>query len=274
MKRCARVDSEAGSPIEKSARLGAPIWKRFVDVCLIVVTAPAWLMMMLVISAGIKFLSPGPVLYRQERVGFRGGRFLCLKFRTMHTGANTMTHEKLMADLIRSNRPMTKLDARDSRLIPLAWMLRSSGLDELPQLFNVLRGEMSLVGPRPCTPSEYDACSTAQRARSDTLPGLTGLWQVSGKNRTTFNEMIELDLRYVRTRTLRLDLVILLRTHQVLLVQMTQTLGTRKVNGPSSADMLPAQARMRAIFGTCFTRATDRTISVAVPQGRSPSNPH
>jgi lipopolysaccharide/colanic/teichoic acid biosynthesis glycosyltransferase len=112
-----------------------------------------------------------------------------------------------------SNAPMTKLDTRgDARVIPLGGMLRSTGLDELPQLINVFRGEMSLVGPRPCLPKEYDKHLPWQKERFRTLPGLTGLWQVSGKNRTTFNEMIELDLKYVRTRSLWLDLKILFRT--------------------------------------------------------------
>ena len=95
-----------------------------------------------------------------------------------------------------SNTPMTKMDSKgDPRIIPFGWLLRSSGLDELPQLINVLRGEMSLVGPRPCLPYEYDRYLPWQRERFAAVPGLTGLWQVSGKNRTTFVEMIQLDIK-------------------------------------------------------------------------------
>lgn len=195
------------------------------------------------IGLGIKLLSPGPALFRQERVGFRGRRFMCLKFRTMHNGANTVAHEKHLAELIKTNRPMTKLDGQDPRLISLARIVRSTGLDELPQLFNVLRGEMSLVGPRPCTPSEYDAYTAEQRKRTDTLPGLTGLWQVSGKNRTTFNEMVELDVRYLKTMSFRGDLAILFRTPKVLLEQLTETLVERKTKVMPSPEALPVQIR-------------------------------
>jgi lipopolysaccharide/colanic/teichoic acid biosynthesis glycosyltransferase len=101
-----------------------------------------------------------------------------------------------------ANQPMTKLDRRgDKRLTPAGRLLRALGLDELPQLINVLRGEMSLVGPRPCLPSEHARYLPWQQERFCALPGLTGLWQVSGKNRLTFSEMIELDIKYVRTQS-------------------------------------------------------------------------
>ena len=105
-------------------------------------------------------------------------------------------------------------------LIPFGRLLRAAGLDELPQLINVLRGEMSLVGPRPCLPGEYDRYLPWQRERFRTLPGLTGLWQVSGKNRTTFNEMIDFDIQYVRTQSPWLDLKIMLKTIPVVMVEV------------------------------------------------------
>ena len=155
--------------------------------------------MMLIIAIVIKVRSKGPVLFKQERVGLFGKRFIVFKFRTMIPGADTAVHETHVASLIESNRPMTKLDAHgDPRVIPFGRLLRASGLDELPQLINVLRGEMSFVGPRPCLPSEYNRYLPWQRERFRTLPGLTGLWQVSGKNRTTFNEMIDFDIQYIR----------------------------------------------------------------------------
>lgn len=215
-----------------------PLWKRSLDVFVIFLAAPAWVPLMAGISVAIKILSRGPVLFRQERIGLSGKRFECLKFRTMHTGAATSDHEKYVAELIRSNRPMRKLDGIDPRLIPLAWMLRSSGLDELPQLFNVLRGEMSIVGPRPCTPREYETYSQPQRARSETLPGLTGLWQVSGKNRTTFKQMIELDIRYAQKSCLWLDVSIMLRTPMVLGSQIAEAV-VRKPAKTVSCSNLP-----------------------------------
>jgi lipopolysaccharide/colanic/teichoic acid biosynthesis glycosyltransferase len=113
------------------------------------------------------------------------------------------------------------MDARgDSRLIPGGRLIRASGLDELPQIINVLRGEMSLVGPRPCLPYEYDKYTSWQRDRFNAVPGLTGLWQVSGKNRTTFDEMIRLDIRYAQDKSLSLDLRIMLKTIPAMLSQL------------------------------------------------------
>lgn len=223
--------------------LPVPRWKRITDVALIAITAPAWAPIMIGISAIIKLLSPGPLLFRQERVGLGGTRFVCLKFRTMQAGASTGGHENYLAELMKSGRPMTKLDGADSRLIPLAWLLRSTGLDELPQLFNVLRGEMSLIGPRPCTPQEYNGYTAAQKARSATLPGLTGLWQVSGKNRTTFHEMIALDLRYCETLSFGHDLSILLRTPVAVFEQVKETILHRLSKRPrlSGTAALPSQ---------------------------------
>ena len=119
---------------------------------------------------------------------------------------------------------MTKLDNRgDSRLIPFGAILRASGLDELPQLINVLRGDMSIVGPRPCTPYESEEYQAWHRERFDSLPGLTGLWQVSGKNRTTFNEMMRLDIRYVRSKSLWMDFKIIVLTFPTLLQQIWES---------------------------------------------------
>ena len=196
-----------------------PGWKRALDLTLITVTAPLWGLLMLLMACGIKMISRGPVLFRQERVGLGERRFVCLKFRTMHVNAETVTHQQHLCDLVASDAPMTKMDKVDKRLILGARILRSSGLDELPQLFNVIRGEMSLVGPRPCTAFELEHYQEWQRERFNTLPGLTGLWQVSGKNRTSFSKMIELDIHYSRTSCLWLDLGIMLRTFPAVLGQ-------------------------------------------------------
>src|SRR6266487_3685390 len=173
--------------------------------------------------------SSGPIFFRQRRVGYKGREFICYKFRTMHVGAETDSHRGHATQLIKSDTPMTKLDARrDPRLIPLGAALRATGLDELPQLVNVLRGEMSIVGPRPCIPYECEDYSSWQWERFDTLPGLTGLWQVNGKNRTTFNEMINYDITYARNKSLWLDIKIIARTIPALVAQVRETRASRK----------------------------------------------
>src|SRR5262249_22936245 len=144
---------------------------------------------------------------------YQGKQFVCFKFRTMHVNAETDSHKGYTTQLIKSGGAMTKMDVKaDPRLIPLGKVLRATGIDELPQLLNVLRGEMSLVGPRPCIPYEYEVYDEAQRRRFNATPGLTGLWQVSGKNRTTFQEMIDLDVKYSKTKSLWLDVKIMFKT--------------------------------------------------------------
>lgn len=198
--------------------------KRLLDVALIVLSSPVSLPLFLAIAAGIKVVSPGPVFFRQERVGYRGRRFMCLKFRSMKVGAPVRGHQNHLKELMGSDKPMTKLDSKgDSRLIPMGGLLRATGLDELPQLINVLLGDMSLVGPRPCIPYEYEEYLPWQKERFHTLPGLTGLWQVSGKNKTTFKEMVNLDITYVRNRSIWLDLKIVARTIPALVAQVVET---------------------------------------------------
>src|SRR6266852_2315688 len=188
-----------------------PGWKRFLDLSCILLSLPLWLPVMVLASLAIIVVSPGPILFRQERIGYRGLRFSCVKFRTMLVGADTSLHQSHLHGLMTSRAPMKKMDVTgDPRLIPLGALLRSTGLDELPQIINVLRGDMSLVGPRPCVPYEAEDYLSWQKERFKTLPGLTGLWQVSGKNQTTFNEMINLDIAYVRNKSLRLDIKIIL----------------------------------------------------------------
>ncbi len=204
-------------------------WKRILDISLVVLVLPVFLPLMAVIAVLIRVVSAGPVLFRQERVGYLGRRFMCFKFRTMFVGADTAVHHGHLCQLMNTNTPMTKMDSKgDPRIIPFGLLLRSSGLDELPQLINVLRGEMSLVGPRPCLPYEFDRYLPWQRERFATMPGLTGLWQVSGKNRTTFVEMIQLDIRYARTKNLWFDLKILLQTIPALITQVWETRRSRE----------------------------------------------
>jgi lipopolysaccharide/colanic/teichoic acid biosynthesis glycosyltransferase len=199
---------------------GTPVWKRVLDIVCIVVTAPASLLLGVLIAGIIKAVSPGPVFFRQERVGLLGRRFWCLKFRTMVVNADTEVHQGHLERLMKSDSPMTKLDnAGDSRLIPFGLFLRTLGLDELPQLLNVLKGEMSLVGPRPCLPYEFERYLPRHRERCVTLPGLTGLWQTSGKNKTTFEEMIDLDVHYARRKSLLMDLKIIAMTIPAIVIQ-------------------------------------------------------
>jgi lipopolysaccharide/colanic/teichoic acid biosynthesis glycosyltransferase len=201
-----------------------PRWKRMLDVVLIVLAFPVLLPLMLLIGLLIRIVSAGPILFKQERIGYLGERFLCYKFRTMHVNADTGIHQGHLDRLMKSDAPMIKMDMQgDPRIIPFGRLLRSSGLDELPQLINILRGEMSLVGPRPCVSYEYEKYLPWQRERFNTVPGLTGLWQVSGKNRTTFTEMIQLDIRYARSKSLWLDLKIILMTIPTLLIQVWET---------------------------------------------------
>jgi lipopolysaccharide/colanic/teichoic acid biosynthesis glycosyltransferase len=194
------------------------------DVVFVLLILPFVLPLAVLVAVLIRMVSPGPVLFRQERVGYLGRKFMCFKFRTMFVGAETTTHQGHLQHLMESDVPMVKLDARgDSRIIPFGLLLRLSGLDELPQFINVLRGEMSMVGPRPCLTYECDNYLPWQRERFNTLPGLTGLWQVSGKNQTTFAEMMRLDISYARNKTLWLDLIIILKTIPAILGQVWQS---------------------------------------------------
>ena len=213
------LESEVGGPADASRDV--PLWKRGLDVACIAAAAPLLVPLGLVIALMVKLVSPGPVLFKQQRIGYRGRRFLCLKFRTMAVNSETDRHADHVIDLMKSGRPMEKLDAAgDSRLIRGGRLLRSCGLDELPQLINVLRGEMSLVGPRPCIAYEFESYEPWHRQRLETLPGLTGFWQVNGKNRTTFEEMIDLDLYYVKHKSLLLDLSIMARTIPAIVQQV------------------------------------------------------
>ncbi|MFO1500665.1 MAG: sugar transferase [Verrucomicrobiota bacterium] len=200
-----------------------PLWKRFLDLSLLLGALPLLLPLMGLIALAIKLVSPGPVFFVQERVGYRCRLFRCYKFRTMEVDADAGAHRQHLEQLIRTNAPMKKLDRTgDPRLIPFAAVLRASGLDELPQLINVLRGEMSLVGPRPCASYELPHYRPSQLRRFDAVPGLTGLWQVSGKNLTTFTEMIAMDVYYAQHQSFWLDVKILTATFPAIVAQVRQ----------------------------------------------------
>jgi lipopolysaccharide/colanic/teichoic acid biosynthesis glycosyltransferase len=214
---------------------GLPFWKRVLDFVVILILAPALLMLGGFVALLIMCGSCGPIFFRQRRIGHKGREFTCYKFRTMHVGAETDSHRGHTTQLIKSETPMTKLDTRrDPRLIPFGAALRATGLDELPQLINVLRGEMSIVGPRPCIPYEYELYEPWQRRRCDAVPGLTGLWQVSGKNRTTFNQMIRLDIEYSERLSFWLDVTIILKTLPALWTQCSEMRARKRKEAPSS----------------------------------------
>lgn len=225
--------------VDLTARL--PLWKRALDLGIILLFSPLLLLVAGVIALFIKLGSPGPIMFRQQRIGYKGQRFLCYKFRSMKVDAETDSHRGHTTQLMKSETPMTKLDARkDPRIVPLGSILRSTGLDELPQLINVLQGEMSLVGPRPCIPYEYESYEPWQRRRFDAVPGLTGLWQVSGKNRTTFSQMIRLDIKYSEQSNLWLDIVIILKTVPALVVQCYDNWAARSKRRNTAANPLSA----------------------------------
>ena len=170
----------------------------------------------LLIAVALKLSSPGPVLFRQARVGRYGRQFTFLKFRSMYVNNRADIHKEYVKQLIagkaRGEGGRFKI-ANDPRVTPLGKWLRRTSLDELPQFLNVLRGEMSLVGPRPPLPYEVEAYDVWHRRRLlEARPGITGLWQVNGRSRTKFDDMVRLDLQYARQQSLLLDLKILLRT--------------------------------------------------------------
>jgi lipopolysaccharide/colanic/teichoic acid biosynthesis glycosyltransferase len=200
-----------------------PVWKKFLDLALVLLATPIWLPLMILVMAWIKASSPGPVFFRQRRIGCGGAEFFIFKFRTMKVNAETQCHESYFEHLMKSKSPMIKLDASgDPRLISCGGLLRASGLDELPQVFNIIAGNMSLVGPRPCTPHEFARYTLQQRKRVNALPGLTGYWQVNGKNKTTFPKMIAMDIYYIRHLSPWLDLSIICKTIPVLIGQVLE----------------------------------------------------
>jgi lipopolysaccharide/colanic/teichoic acid biosynthesis glycosyltransferase len=174
---------------------------------------------LLIVAALVKLTSPGPVLFKQVRVGQLAKPFTMLKFRTMHANNDSTVHQQFVANYIKSSTKQAKDGEQffkiknDPRITAIGRILRKTSLDELPQLWNVVRGDMSLVGPRPPLRYELEQYRPWHWRRVlEAKPGITGLWQVEGRSRTTFDEMVRLDLRYVRTRNLWTDVRILLAT--------------------------------------------------------------
>jgi lipopolysaccharide/colanic/teichoic acid biosynthesis glycosyltransferase len=177
-------------------------------------TAP----LMALIALAIRLDSPGPAIYRQERVGENGRPFTILKFRSMRASADPSVHQAYVTRLIQENLSVAEVDGgtlkleNDSRITRVGRWIRATSLDELPQFWNVLRGEMSLVGPRPPIPYEVAVYQPWHLGRLAAPPGLTGLWQITARNQVSFDEMVRMDLDYIERQSLGLDISILLRT--------------------------------------------------------------
>lgn len=245
MDRLADIKSKDPEPIVPGTH-DVPRWKRVLDIILILAVTPLLLPLMVFIAILVRCVSAGPVLFRQERIGHLGRSFRCFKFRTMFVGNDAAVHQGHLKQLMDSNAPMVKMDMKgDPRIIPFGVVLRASGLDELPQIFNVLFGDMSLVGPRPCVGYEYERYLPWQKERFNVLPGLTGLWQVSGKNNTTFDEMMRLDIYYARHSSIWLDLRIIAKTIPALFIQMMETRRRRKLSQRAAEAIRPAMAEAK-----------------------------
>jgi len=196
--------------------------KRVIDVVGSIVGLVLFAPLILLISLAVKMDSSGPVIFRQARLGKAGAKFDFLKFRSMYANSNDQIHRDYVSNLIKGNlekinqgdekKPVFKMKT-DHRITKVGKFIRKTSLDELPQFWNVLRGEMSLVGPRPPIIYEIEKYEPWHLRRVlEMKPGITGLWQVEGRNTTTFNEMVRLDLRYVRDWSIWLDIKILFKT--------------------------------------------------------------
>jgi exopolysaccharide biosynthesis polyprenyl glycosylphosphotransferase len=194
--------------------------KRFYDILIAVIMLVIFSPILLLLTVLIKLDSPGPVIYRQKRIGENGKPFIMYKLRSMRVGADPSVHQDYVTRLIKENlgpwqleneRPTLKMNA-DPRITRVGRFIRKTSLDELPQFLNVVRGEMSLVGPRPSLPYELEQYQGWHKRRLEALPGITGLWQVRGRNRVSFDEMVRMDLDYINNQSIWRDLGILIQT--------------------------------------------------------------
>jgi lipopolysaccharide/colanic/teichoic acid biosynthesis glycosyltransferase len=226
-----RPDSPADSTLypdlvtESNSRRDSLRVKRSMDVAGSMLALVCFSPLLAIIAIAVKLTSKGPILFRQERIGQFGKSFTFLKFRSMYFKNDHTIHREYIKRLISakadsdnaSQGQSYKLTA-DPRVTPLGRFLRRTSLDELPQLLNVLTGEMSLVGPRPPVPYEFEAYHVWHKHRLlGAKPGITGVWQVEGRSRVKFDEMVRMDLRYARSWSLALDIKILLRTPKAVL---------------------------------------------------------
>lgn len=215
---------------EKNGKTAILFIKRFIDVVGSVIALIIFSPFFIIIPLCIRFTSRGPIFFRQERVGHLGRRFTFLKFRTMYINNDSSIHQEYIKKFIleqgsydtknedRGKKSVYKIKD-DPRVTPIGRFLRKSSLDELPQFINVLKGEMSLIGPRPPLPYEVKIYDIWHKRRIiEVKPGITGLWQVNGRSSTTFDEMVRLDIRYIKEWSLWLDIKILFQTPRAVLI--------------------------------------------------------
>lgn len=197
------------------------IMKRSLDIVFASALLALFSLPMLVIAGLIKIVSPGPFLFKQERIGLNKQPFTFFKFRSMHLNCDDSVHKEYVnkwigdckSSEIEDNGVIVHKLTDDPRIIPyIGHFIRKYSIDELPQLFNVIMGDMSLIGPRPCLRYEMQQYKVWHKARFEALPGITGLWQVSGRNRLSFDEMVQLDIHYLQNWSFERDLYILLKT--------------------------------------------------------------
>jgi len=219
--------SAAGMAVDSRRLAGYELVSRLIDVVLGSVLLIALAPLLALIAVCVRATSRGPAIFRQQRIGYREERFVMLKFRSMETDCSDRVHRDFVSRMLNGEDPRQTGDdglfklKRDCRVTRLGRFLRATSLDELPQLINVLRGEMALVGPRPALAWEVELYQPHHHERFDVKPGITGLWQVSGRSRLTMTEALELDVEYARRRTILLDLWILVRTLPALLPSWT-----------------------------------------------------
>jgi exopolysaccharide biosynthesis polyprenyl glycosylphosphotransferase len=223
-ERAARTLLDATSPRPAPRAALRQAAKRTLDIAGSTAFLVAFGPVFLCVAAAVKLTSKGPVFFQQERIGEEGKPFTMFKFRTMQVNADPRIHQEYVEKFIQANQAATAGNGavfklvNDPRVTSVGDFLRRSSLDELPQFWNVLRGDMSLVGPRPPLPYEVARYKQWHRRRVlEAKPGITGLWQVTGRSRTTFDEMVRLDLRYARNYSVWTDLNILLATPKAVL---------------------------------------------------------
>jgi len=197
-----RAAGRRRSPLQEAVKAGAD--RVLASLLLLVLAVP-----MLLVALAVRLDSAGPVIFRQTRVGRRGRHFAIYKFRSMTVDAEVRLHG--LRTLNEADGPMFKM-REDPRVTRVGRFIRRTSLDEVPQLWNVVRGEMSLVGPRPALPDEVARYDARERRRLEVRPGMTGAWQVSGRSRLGWDETVDLDLGYVDDWSLWVDVVILART--------------------------------------------------------------
>lgn len=190
--------------------------KRALDITFTLLIAPFVLLVGIAIALCIKLNSKGPIFYRQTRIGQHGVEFQMLKFRSMYDNNDSNVHRQKIEAMMKSGQTLDK-DRNDPRITPVGRFIRRTSLDELPQFWNVLRGDMTLVGPRPPLPYEVDLYSERDWLRLSGLPGLTGTWQVYGRSSVTFANMVDMDIEYLEDQSLWKDIKLIFLTVPVMI---------------------------------------------------------